>query len=369
MRAKTFTKALLNRRVVLVSNTAILEQVCIVVKALDAIAGETTFLLPTDPSNYFGPASTLHLTNEHLGLNAQTVLVDENSDLRFLNDAVIIPQTQYLNDHIPEYLLKQIRQEQCLYTPYGYSVRTIEDTISRIAQDARFGGGLIPQTEHYGKLLARDRFSLVGHSMIFEIAQSLRRSQTPSPRPRVGLHLHWTEQYCSLSYSMNLIEQFALQFSEKFGFPLKLLNHPFLHRFGIEVPDTYSAFREVDPLLRLKKLINDGLLVNDGSASLSDSLQTFDLIISDGQSLIAFAAAAGVHMAIPELPTSSPLIRRIESLPNVTQFDPLDHESSMRTLWEIIDSSLSIDTKPTYFHHFHVDPERSPIDVWLHCNT
>lgn len=360
--ATNFRKALLNRRVVLVSNTAIADQVCILIKELDALGGETTFVLPADSSDYFGSPDQLLRTMKQFDVHAETVTINKHSDLRILKDAVVIPQTQYLDDHVPNFLRTQLREGQCLYTPYGYCVRTVEYMIDQIADDTRFGGGLVPQTEHYHRLLAKSGFSLVGHPTIFEISQA---SNTSAPRTRVGLHLHWTAQYCSLAYSIGLIEQLSLQFMEKFGFPLTLLNHPFLHGFGIEVPIAYSAFTEADSLSRLRALIDNGLLLHDGYSPLSESLPTFDLIISDGQSLIAFAAAAGVHVAVPELSNSSPLTQRIKSLPNVTQFNPLDLETSMGKLWEIIDSS---NRKETYFHHFDVDPERSPIDLWLQRN-
>jgi hypothetical protein len=353
---------------VLVSNTAIAEQVCTVVKMLDSLGGESTFLLPDDPSEYFGSASKLRSAIDQAGLSAETVFVNDNSDLRFLKDAVVIPQTQYLDDHLPNFLLTELREGQCFYAPYGYCVRTVEHMIDQIADDTRFGGGLVPQAEHHGRLLLQSGFSLVGHPKIFEIAQFSQRSNTSAPHPRVGLHLHWTAQYCSLTYSIGLIEQLSLQFMEKFGFPLMLLNHPFLHGFGIEVPIDYSAFTEVDSLSRLRALIDKGLLLHDGSTPLNELLPTFDLIISDGQSLIAFAAATGVHVAVPELPTSAPLTQRIMSLPNVTQFNPLDHETSLGTFWEIIGSRISSNPTETYFHHFDVDPKRSPIDLWLQRN-
>ena len=366
--ANNFRKALLNRRAVLVSNTAIAEQVCTVVKMLDSLGGETIFVLPDNPSEYFGSSSKLRSAIDQAGLSAETVLVNDNSDLRFLKDAVVIPQTQYLDDHLPNFLRTELREGQCFYTPYGYCVRTLEQMIDQIADDTRFGGGLVPQAEHHERLLVKNGFSLVGHPKIFEIAHFSHTSNTSAPRPRVGLHLHWTAQYCSLTYSIGLIEQLSLQFIEKFGFPLMLLNHPFLHGFGIEVPIAYSAFTEVDSLSRLRALIDNGLLLHEERAPLSESLPTFDLIISDGQSLIAFAAATGVHVAVPELPNSAPLTQRIMSLPNVTQFNPLDHETSTRTFWEIIGSRTSSSPKETYFHHFDIDPERSPIDLWLRRN-
>lgn len=290
------------------------------------------------------------------------VTIEETTDFSFLDDSIILPQTQYLDQYTPDYFLQHVRDGQCLYTPYGYCMRQVDPMMGVIATDPRFGGGIIPQIEHFKKSLHRRRFVHTGHTLIW--ALSNQRNPTDIG-PTVCWQFHWTEQQCSLAESIDLLEKFANRFHDRFGSQVLLRTHPFLQGVGFEVPIEYSAFRNPQVVDRLRGLVSDGVVVVDKSL-LSHSLPTYDLLIADGASIIAYAAALGTHISTPTNSPENPFLPRITALPHFTRHEPRQVDACMKHFMEIIESQFdNNEAKKTYFNHFEVSPHLSPVEKYL----
>lgn len=286
---------------------------------------------------------------------------------------IIVPQTPYLDDHLPQWMVEKFAKGRWLCSPYGYAVRQ-KDEISSV-MDERFSFYFAQDNNYFtaGQLdsLTRRgaRVVSVGHPSMHWLRQNevaISKSRVGgNQKPIVAMQFHWTKEFCSLNLSLDLLRTTAGWLFQNFGMPLIVESHSLLGLFdGYRAPSGYAVAEVGEARLEIQNLMRRGIVV-ESSYSFMSLVRDVDVIVADGQSTIAFAAAAGAAVSVPEIATARDLNPEIAALPNVHRHNPTNVSDSLELVKWLIEQIQSRQTRPSYFQALGLEGRKNPVQELL----
>ena len=359
---------------IVITNSSIAEHVAVVGSMFRAEGVDVVYLVPNDLVGLPFKHSELVKTLATFDAGFESItFCSSDGDVQVQEHDILITQTPYLDDHYPEWLWSKFSSTACVFSPYGYSIRP-ELFISSIT-DSRFSWHLL-QSEAYGRRYRRElggamlsRAVITGHpSMWWLRNQQGGRSDAVGQGgegPMVAFQFHWTRELCSLHQSIELVQDVGQFVMKEFGQPIYVTAHPLLGLFNdYDPPFGY----EVAEISAVREALNEVIALGNvivWHRPLLNLCRDVDVLISDGESIIAFGAAAGAAVSVPQMPESRDLNPEIAALPNVHRHDPTDPRASLQSIQQLIKQTQTRRSRPTYFHALGLVEGRNPIQELL----
>lgn len=282
---------------------------------------------------------------------------------------IVVPQTPYLDDHLPQWLLRNFARARWLCSPYGYTVREADEIAS--VMDERFSVYFTQSVEYFSAsqlraLRARGADVIsVGHPSMHRLWENqLAKIATESEKhdkPTVAMQFHWTQEFCSLDLSIDLLKECAYWLFEDYGLPLLIESHSLLGLFNdYRPPGGYSVAEVGKAREEIMTLLEEGAIV-PSSANFIELAGSVDVVMADGQSMIAFAAAAGASVSVPQLANARELNPEIQALPNVHRHNPTDVSGSLELIRSLVLQTRNLESRPTYFQALGLVIDKNPV--------
>lgn len=358
----------------IITNSSIAEHVAVVGSMLRAEGLNVVYVVPDDQGGLpFKQSEALRtIASFDAGFESVTFCCSDD-EMSVQKDDILISQTPYLDDHYPEWLWSKFSSATWVFSPYGYSVRP-ELFISSIT-DLRFSWYLL-QSEAYARRHRRafgeallSRVVSTGHPSMCWLRNQQRGSSDAVGQggegPMVAFQFHWTRELCSLHQSIELVQDVGQFVMKEFGQPIYVTAHPLLGLFNdYDPPFGY----EVAEISAVREALNEVIALGNvivWHRPLLNLCRDVDVLISDGESIIAFGAAVGATVSVPQMPESRDLTPEIAALPNVHRHDPTDPRASLQSIQQLIKQTQTRRSRPTYFHALGLTEGRNPIQELL----
>lgn len=358
----------------IVSNSELIEHIAILGDMFRKEQCEVVYVASELPSHF--PLNLSKALEVIIGFDtgaSEIIKLSPESVVDVQNTDIVIPQTPYLDDHLPQWMLRTFAQARWLCSPYGYTVRQGDEIAS--VMDERFSMYFTQSGNYFTASqlsVLRDRGAhvvSVGHPSMHRLYKNqladIATKRVGADKPIVAMQFHWTQEFCSLNLSIELLKHCAYWMSENYQSPLVIESHSLLGLFdGYHPPPGYLVAEVGSVRDEIENLLDEGVIV-PSSADFLTLAGAVDVVIADGQSMIAFAAAAGAAVLVPRIANARDLNPEINSLPNVARHDPTDVPTSLELISSLVVRLRRLQPRPTYFQALGLVIDKNPVQVLL----